>query len=132
MKASLVYAIVIIVSASSAALGEQNLDQIQKLEASGDTVGARTALAHAAQSNPNSVPAWTAYAEFLDRYGDPGARDAYAKVLAALNNSGDTARGAVVARRLALLDLVNGDRGSATRNLDTLLPLIGTGRSIVQ
>ena len=33
MKATLFYAIVILASASSAALGEQNLDQIQKLGA---------------------------------------------------------------------------------------------------
>src|SRR5271169_6859155 len=109
MKASLLYAIVILASVSSPIPGEQNLDSIQKLEASGDTAGARTALARAAQANPNSVPAWTAYAEFLDRYGDPGARDAYAKLLAALRNGGDSARAGAVARRLALLDLLAGD-----------------------
>ncbi|MCU1233486.1 MAG: hypothetical protein JWP63_1453, partial [Candidatus Solibacter sp.] len=119
MKASLLYAFAIIASASSAALGEQNLDQVQKLEATGDTAGARAALARAAQASPNNIAAWSAYAEFLDRYGDPGARDAYGKVLAALNTSGDSARAAAVARRLALLDMVYGDRGSASRNLDT-------------
>src|SRR3954453_11089253 len=107
MKASLVYAIVILTSASSAALGEQNLEQIHRLEASGDTLGARNALARAAQADPNNIGALSAYAEFLDRYGDPAARDAYTKVLAALNKSGDKARASAVARRLALLDLVH-------------------------
>ena len=115
MKASLLYTIVIFVSASSA----QTVDQIQRLESSGDTAGARSALARAAQTNPKDVAAWTAYAEFLDRYGDPAARDAYGKVLAALESNGDKARASLVARRIALLDLVEGDRGAAARNLDT-------------
>jgi hypothetical protein len=80
-------------------------------------MGARTALARAAQSSPNSVAAWTAYAEFLDRYGDPGARDAYGSLLAALRNSGDSARAAMVAHRLALLDLLAGDRIAAGNHL---------------
>src|SRR5260370_13173510 len=120
MKASLLYTsllsiTVIFVSASSA----QTLDQIQKLELTGDTTGARSALARAAQTSPKDVAAWTAYAEFLDRYGDPAAREAYGKLLAALNSGGASAGAAAVARRIALLDLVQGDRGSAARNLDT-------------
>ena len=118
MKASLFYAIVVLASASSPILGEQSLDSIQKMEASGDTTGARTALANAAQTSPNSAAAWTAYAEFLDRYGDPAAREAYGKLLAALRNGGDSARAATVARRLALLDLLAGDRIAANTHLD--------------
>ena len=48
MKASLLYVMVILASASSPMRGEQSLDSIQKMEASGDTMGARTALARAA------------------------------------------------------------------------------------
>ncbi len=119
MKASLLCAIVIFVSNPSAARGQQNLDQVQKMEALGDSAGARATLVRAAQASPNNVAALTAYAEFLDRYGDPAARDAYAKVLAALQSSGDTTRGATVARRLAVLDMMSGDRNAAMRNLDT-------------
>src|SRR6516164_9393667 len=115
MKASLLYTTVIFVSAATA----QTLDPIQKLESSGDTLSARAALSRAAQNNPKDIAAWTAYAEFLDRYGDPTARDAYGKLLAALNSSGDKARASAVARRIALLDLVEGDRGAAARNLET-------------
>jgi hypothetical protein len=75
------------------------------MEAAGDVAGARGVLAHAAESNPRSVPALTAYAEFLERYGDPAASDAYSKLLTALQQSGDTARAAVVGKRLALLEL---------------------------
>src|SRR5450759_3157530 len=117
-QASLFYAIVIVAFVSSPILGAQSLDSIQKMEASGDTMGARAALSGAAQGNPNSVAAWTAYAEFLDRYGDPGARDAYGKLLVALRNGGDPARAATVARRLALLDLLAGDRNAANTDLD--------------
>src|SRR6185436_5177355 len=88
------------------------------LEASGDTQGARTALARAAAQNPNSVAAQTAYAEFLDRYGDPGCREAYGKVLAVLRSSNDSARVGVIARRLVALDLLAGDRDAAARHME--------------
>src|ERR1022692_4585143 len=107
MKALLFYAVVILASASSLVFGDQSLDSIQKMEASGDTMCARAALARATQTSPHSVAAWTAYAEFLDRYGDPGAREAYGNLLAALRDGGDAARAATVARRLALLDLLD-------------------------
>ena len=64
------------------------------------------------------MAALTAYAEFLDRYGDPGAREAYGKLLAALRNGGDQARAAAVARRLAMLDLLAGDRAAANTHLE--------------
>jgi hypothetical protein len=88
------------------------------MEASGDTAGARAALARAAQSNPNNVADLTAYAEFLDRYGDPASRDAYARLLTALRGSGDTARAGAIARRMAVLDLLAGDRDAAARNIE--------------
>src|ERR1035438_10324898 len=119
MKASLFYAVVILASASSPMRGEQSLDSIQKMEASGDAMGARAALARATQTSPKSVAVWTAYAEFLDRYGDPGAREAYGNLLTALHDGGDTARAATVARRLAILDLLAGDRIAAETHLAT-------------
>ncbi len=119
MKASWLAGIILLASALPALRGYQNLDQIQKMESSGDSAGARAALAQAAQSNPSDPRALTAYAEFLDRYGDPGARQAYSKLLAVLRSSGDTARTAVIARRLAVLDLLAGDRDGAARNLET-------------
>src|SRR5258706_16434577 len=97
---------VIVLSFFSLALPGQNLDQVRKMELSGDSAGARTALAKAAQDNPNSVPALTAYAEFLDRYGDPSSREAYSKLLAVARGSGDRAHAESVAPRLAILDLL--------------------------
>jgi hypothetical protein len=127
MKASLFYAVVILASASFPIFGDQSLDSIQKMEASGDTMGARAALARATQTSPNSVAVWTAYAEFLDRYGDPGAREAYGSLLTALRDGGDTARAGTVARRLAMLDLLAGDRIAAETHLAAYRAADGKG-----
>jgi hypothetical protein len=94
----------------------QSPESISKMEAAGDALGARAALARAAATN--TVPALTQYAEFLERYGDPGARDAYRKLLTALRNSGDRQRAASAARRLAMLDLLAGDANATTHDLD--------------
>jgi hypothetical protein len=91
------------------------------MEASGDVAGARAALAHAVEGNPRSVTALANYAEFLERYGDPGCKEAYTKLLAALQQSGNTARAAVIQKRLALLDLVaGGGPQSASQSQETL------------
>src|ERR1039458_2905997 len=118
MKSSLVYAIVISAGTCCAILAEQNADSIQKLESTGDVAGARAALARQAEANPNHIAAWVEYAEFLDRYGDPAAREAYAKLLEAARAAGDSARASAVMRRLALLELLAGDRNAAMRNLE--------------
>jgi hypothetical protein len=80
----------------------------------GDASGTRTALAQAAESN--SPQALTAYAEFLDRYGDPDARRVYARLAAARKSAGDSTGAALASRRLTMLDLLAGDREAAKRN----------------
>jgi hypothetical protein len=77
-------------------------------EVSGDSAAVRAALARAAENNPNDISALAGYAEFLERYGDPACREAYARLLEALHKTGDTARAAVIARRIAALDLLDG------------------------
>jgi hypothetical protein len=94
----------------------QTPESISKMEAAGDTLAARAALARAADSN--TIPALTQYAEFLERYGDPGARDVYRKLLSAVRTSGDSQRAASIARRLAVLDLLAGDANATSRDLD--------------
>src|SRR5215471_6986440 len=97
----------------------QNLDQIRKMEASGDVSGARSALLRITESNPADAAALTNYAEFLERYGDAAAQRAYSRLLTVLRQKGDAPAAAVVARRLAALDLETGDRDSASRDLET-------------
>jgi len=108
----------------------QNSDALRKMEASGDTMGVRTALARAVEANPRGVPALTAYAEFLDRYGDPAAREAYEKLLTAMRSSGDNARAAIIARRLAALDLLAGDSAAAAKHLDAYREISGKSVSL--
>ena len=100
-----------------------------QMEGSGDSAGVRAALARAAQNNPHDVSALAGYAEFLERYGDPACREAYARLLEALRNSPDTARAGVIARRLAAIDLLAGDSAAAARDLEAYRA--ATGKSLV-
>ncbi|MCU1274718.1 MAG: hypothetical protein JWO48_2149, partial [Bryobacterales bacterium] len=94
------------------------LDRARQLEKSGDVTGARTALASAVQRTPSDVDALIEYAEFLNRYGDSDCRLAYAKAYEAVEKSGDHAKLAAVARELAVLDLIAGDRAAASQHLE--------------
>ncbi|MBZ5581584.1 MAG: hypothetical protein LAQ30_05145 [Acidobacteriia bacterium] len=110
--------LLLLLSLAIPAARTQSSAEIRNLEAAGDAPGSRAALARAAQNRPNDLAALANYAEFLERYGDPASREAYGKLLAALRGSGDGARAGVVARRLAYLDLLAGDRSAAERDLE--------------
>jgi hypothetical protein len=99
-----------------AALGQDAVSQAQRLERAGEPLRAQALLARAAEANPRSVAVLGAYAQFLDRYGDQGRRDAYQRWLDALP-AADRAARAEVARRLVLLDLLAGDREAALKHL---------------
>jgi hypothetical protein len=94
----------LVVTLSSAALWGQ----------SGDAAGTRAALARAAENN--SPAALSAYAGYLDRYGDPEARAVYARLADACKRAGDSAGASAASRRLTLLDLLAGDRAAAQRD----------------
>src|SRR5437879_2522615 len=125
MKATWIVVLIVLASAPPASQGAQSADQTHQTESSSDSAGARIALARAVQHSPGDVAALTAYAEFLDRYGDPGAREAYSKLLAQLRTSGDSAHSAAIAKHLAVLDLLAGDREGAARNLATYNSISG-------
>ncbi len=116
MKVFPVVIVFLLTSVAPLLRGQTSLEQIRKMEASGDRSGARAALAHAVQTDPNNVAVLTAYAEFLDRYGDPAARQVYGKLLAALEHSGDSARTAAVSHRIDLLRLEAGEHAMASGN----------------
>lgn len=82
----------------------------------------RSALQRAAASNPSDVAAATAWARYLESHGDPGARQAYEKLLAL----GDNAQKNAAARRLAMLDLIAGDNAAAQRHLNAYRETGGT------
>src|ERR1022692_2436478 len=98
--------------------GSENLERARQLEASGDGAEARALLAHAAQSAPNDIAALTEYAEFLDCHADPAAMEAYGKLLAALDQPAHGRERAAVARRMAELSFLQGDRAGALRSLE--------------
>ncbi len=109
---------------SSLALA-QPLASLPKMEAAGDALGASHQLARAVEANPGSIPALTEYAEFLERYGDPGAREAYANLLAALSREGNKEQAGVIAKRMAVLDLLAGASDATSRDLDTYRAITG-------
>ena len=121
------FAVLLIVGLIPVVQGSQNLEHARQMEESGDGLGARTLLAHAAQSNPHDIVALTEYAEFLDRYADPGVKDAYEKLLAGLNGPTHKTLRAVVARRLVELSLLSGDRAGAARYVAIYHDAGGTG-----
>jgi hypothetical protein len=92
------------------------LSEAQRLERQGEALRARAVLERAARDS-RDASAVLAYAEFLDRHDDPETRAWYGKVLALLGSPADSARRAAVARRLVLLDLIEGDRADAAAHL---------------
>ncbi|MBM3776243.1 MAG: hypothetical protein FJW37_13930, partial [Acidobacteria bacterium] len=119
------FSFVISLTVAVALDASETLDRARAFERSGDAAGARAALAQAAQAGPNNATALAEYAEFLDRYGDPGAREAYARLLGVLKRAGDNGRGAAAARRLAVLHLTAGDRAAAVKTLEEHRPTGG-------
>ena len=102
-----------------------------RLEAKGDGAEARAQLLRAAERGPNDPLALQAYAEFLDRHRDPAVRAAYENLQALLSrNGGSTGERAKVARRLAELDLIAGDRAAAEKHLADFRTLGGNGLSL--
>ena len=124
MQASRVSAVTVFCILSSVALA-QSLASIPKMEADGNALDARHQLARAVEANPGNTQALAEYAEFLERYGDPGARDAYAKLLEGLRRSGNNAQAGVIARRMAVLDLLAGNSEMTSRDLDTYRAVTG-------
>src|SRR5579872_6204894 len=89
-----------------------------QLEAKGEATQAAELLSQAAQRAPENPAVLRAYADFLGRHNDRGARAAYEKLSTALARTGASPdQRAAVDRRLAILDLLAGDRDAAARHL---------------
>ncbi len=102
----------------SAQSANDTVGQAIDLEKKGQSAEARLLLRRAAGGAGASVETLTAYAEFLDRYHDPEAVQAYEKVLAALGSAGSSEKRASISRRLVILSLIRGDQTAAARYLD--------------
>ncbi|HEY1757475.1 MAG TPA: hypothetical protein VGG72_19035 [Bryobacteraceae bacterium] len=106
-------------------------DQEWTLEVRGQAAEAQMRLERAANATPANLQAVRAYAEFLDRYQDPAARQAYARLARLLDTSRAPAtERAVVYRRLAGMDLAAGDRDAASRDLAAFTAAGGAGLSL--
>jgi len=95
-----------------------------RLESRGEAQQAREQLKKASASG--SAQALRDYAEFLDRHRDPEARAVYAKLEPALSGAEKTA----VLRRLAILDLLAGDRDAASKHVDGYRKAGGSGLAL--
>src|SRR5262245_46677048 len=118
--------IITCLSFGSVLSGSETLDRARQLLKSGDAPAAKTLLARAARRNPKDVTTLSEYAEFLDQFGDPGARVAYAKLLDALG-TGDAAKRTAVAKRLIALDMLAGDQAAARNHLEAYQAAGGKG-----
>ncbi|HEX8984188.1 MAG TPA: hypothetical protein VF767_02100, partial [Bryobacteraceae bacterium] len=105
----------IVLGLSAVAFGQDSLQNARALERSGDALGARALYQKATRNSPNDPSAVLHYAEFLDRYSDIETRDTYDRALALMKSDREDRRR--VARRLVVLDLLEGDRAAAARHL---------------
>lgn len=106
--------------------GQDVSGEVWRLESKGEAQQAREQLRKAAAASPSDPSALRAYAEFLDRHRDPDARAAYARLEGALSGSDRIA----VLRRLAILDLLAGDRESAVKHVEAFRQAGGSGLSL--
>ncbi len=106
------------VGLASLLVGQDLSVRAQQVEERGDAAATRQLLQRAARNAPDDSSVLLRYAEFLDRYNDPETRANYEKALALLTGPADAAKRAAVARRLVLLDLIEGERDAAAKHLD--------------
>jgi len=99
-------------------------DRAWQLESNGDAAGARQLLRQAAQAGSATVGTLRDYAEFLDRHHDPATRAVYQRLLASPTTAAESRK--PWARRLVLLDLVDGDNEAAARDLQVYRDANGT------
>ena len=92
-------------------------DRAQKYEDAGDSAAAKDVYSAALKASPGDPELLAGYAQTLERYRDPGAREAWRKSAALWKKAGRAQDAAGAERRAVLLDLIAGDRRSADRDL---------------
>ncbi|MBI4873957.1 MAG: hypothetical protein HY822_04910, partial [Acidobacteria bacterium] len=108
-------AVAALVTAAISLGADDSVSRARDLEAKGDSLGARTLLERSTRAGSAGAETLAAYAEFLDRRGDPEARGAYER---ALNAAPPAETRRAIARRLVVLALLGDDRPAAVRFLD--------------
>ncbi|HVO98529.1 MAG TPA: hypothetical protein VMT15_10710 [Bryobacteraceae bacterium] len=106
--------------------GQDVTSEIWRLESKGEAQQARERLKKAAAASPADPSALRAYAEFLDRHRDPEAREVYSRLQQVL----PVPEKMSVLRRLAVLDLLAGDRDSAAKHVGAYRQAGGSGLAL--
>lgn len=112
---------------AAAVQADEALDRIHKLEDAGNSAGTKEAFQKAVRSAPDDAELLTGYASFLERYKDPGAREAYRHAATASQTTGKSESARSDERRAVLLDLIAGDRTAAENDLAQYKKFGGTG-----
>ena len=93
---------------SSLALAQDPLQQAWQLELKGDAPAARDLLDRVIQTSPANYSYVRAYAEMLERYRNPAAKDAYQKTLEIMKRGGaPAAEQAAIEQRIKLIASLN-------------------------
>jgi len=106
-------------------LANEAVDRAHKYEDAGDFAALREVYAQALRASPSDPELLYGYAQALERYRDPGAREAYRKSAGIWKNSGNTKDALAAERRAVLLDLISGDRPAAEKDLEEYQSLGG-------
>jgi hypothetical protein len=107
------------------------LDVAWTLERSGQIADSARRVSDAAAAAPDDPAVIRALAEYLEQHGSPEARQAYARLAVLLERSNAPAtERAAVARRMAVLNLLAGDRDAVQRDLNAYNAAGGTGLAL--
>jgi hypothetical protein len=115
MRGTGVGVLALVLCGASVRAAEDPVAEARRLEAQGNSLDARAVLERAARAPAVEPGVLAAYAEFLDRRNEPGARQAYERAFTAAASS-EARRG--LARRLVVLALLSDDQAAAVRHLE--------------
>jgi hypothetical protein len=93
------------------------LDRAHQHEDAGDSAAARDSYTRSIRQTPNDAELLNGYADFLERFHDPGAAAAYRKAAQVWKTEAKKPNAAAAERRAVLLDLIVGDRKAAVADL---------------
>jgi len=108
-------------------LANETVDRAHKYEDAGDSAAAREVYTKALRATPNDPEILTGYAQLLDRYKDPGAREAWRRSTTLWKTAGRTPDALNAARQALLLDLIAGDHAAAAADAQVWRDLGGSG-----
>ncbi len=111
---------------ASGLVASEATDRAHGLEEAGNSAAAREAWLGAVRAAPQDASVLGGHAEFLERFKDNGARDAWRAASAALKSAGRAPEAAAALRRAVLLDLIAGDQAAARKDTQDYQALGGS------